>query len=212
MNGVMYKLREHWKGTLGIVLFVAALLVLLLVFNPNRKEYESESEQLAMMNTALQNSIAENTRYTGVQDKLDGAREEILDSRTALYSHFPAELREEDQIMYTVYLEKVFGTVISFEFGTTVPLMQMTDGGILGGLTLTVNYSTSYEGYKNMIKYLATDSRITSIQYSSMDYDQASDTVTGWITLLCYTMVSELNEYKPPVVTEPDTGKINIFG
>jgi len=212
MNGFTEKLREHWKGTLGIVLFIAAVLVALLIFNPARKAYESESEQLGMMNSALQQSIAENTRYAGVQDELEDAKAELEDARRELYGHFPAELREEDQIMYTVYLEKLFGTVISFEFGTAVPLMEMTDGGVLGGLTLTVNYSTDYEGYKEMIKYLATDSRITSIQYSSMEYDEATNTVTGWITLLCYTMSSELNEYSEPAVDAPDVGKENIFG
>ena len=62
-----------------------------------------------------------------------------------------------------------------------------------------------------MVNYLATDSRITSIQYATVDYDAESDRAVGTLTLLCYVMDSNLLEYHEPDVAEPQTGKYNIL-
>ena len=70
----------------------------------------------------------------------------------------------------------------------------------------------NYEGFKEMIEYLASDSRITSIQHATMEYDETNDLAIGTLTLLCYIMDSELLEYTSPDVTVPETGKENIFG
>lgn len=114
--------------------------------------------------------------------------------------------------MYVLYLEKTFGTEISFSFSSPQPITALRDGATLMGLTLTVNYKTTYRGFKNMINYLATDSKITSVQFASINYDASSDTAVGTVTLLLYLMDSDLLDYVSPDVKEPDTGKGNIFG
>ena len=48
--------------------------------------------------------------------------------------------------------------------------------------------------------------------WAGMLYDAATDTATGTVTLLLYLMDSDLLEYLPPDVAEPDTGKEGIFG
>ena len=94
---------------------------------------------------------------------------------------------------------------------TAQPITVLRDGSKLMGLTLTVNYQTTYQGFLDMVSYLSTDSRVTSVQYASIQYDAASDTAVGNITLLLYLMDSNDLEYLPPEVFEPDTGKDNIF-
>lgn len=188
----METVKRNWKAFLGGALFVLAIIVFLLVYMPASDEYDSENSRLSNEINLLQYTIVENERYAGVQGELDEAKAEVEQSRKELYEHFPAQLREEDQIMYVVYLEELFGTEINFSFGSAEPLAQLSDEAILGGLTLTVNYETDYEGYKKMIQYLATDSRITSIQYSTMDYNSSTDTAQGSLTLLCYLLVLSL--------------------
>jgi hypothetical protein len=114
----------------------------------------------------------------------------------------------EDTVLY---LEEIFGTEIYFNFGTVTPVAALSDGSMLNILSLTVNYNTSYDGFKEMINYLASDSRITSVQTASMEYDAASDTAIGSLTLSCYIMDSELLEYQSPTVTTPEVGKDIIF-
>ena len=208
----MKTLKQNWKAIVALLLLIAAMLVYFMSYRPAKQQYESKQKELNTMITALQNTIAENLRYADIQDQISAAGEEIDASRLKLYQKFPTEMKEEDQIMYVVYLEDTFGTEIQFSFGTVEPILPLSDGSILCGLTLTVNYQTNYEGFKDMINYLASDERITSIQHATMEYDEPSDVAIGTLTLLCYVIDSELLEYMQPDVTTPSTGKPNIFG
>lgn len=208
----MKTLAKNWKVVLALLMVMAAMPVFFLGYLREKKAFEAEESRLDSEIGALQATIAENLRYSDIQEQLPDAQAAVEESRLALYQKFPTELREEDQIMYVLYLEELFETEISFGFGTVAPVQVLSDGAVLEGLTLTVNYETTYQGFKEMIDYLATDSRITSIQYATVDYDAETDTATGSLTLLCYIMDSDLlPEYQEPDVTKPQTGKPNIL-
>lgn len=207
----MKVLSKYWKVLLAIVLAVAAVLMYVNAYKTEEAAYENKTKQIQTMITALEGSIRENAKYVDVQKDLEVANAEIMASRLELYEHFPVQMKEEDQIMYVLYLEKLFGTEIYFSFGSAQGLVPLQDGSILAGLTLTVNYETTYEGFKDMLEYLSTDSRITSVQYANIQYDVASDTATGTITLLLYLLPTVDGQYSPPDVAIPDTGKDSIF-
>ena len=204
-------LKKYWKLLLGLLLIAAAAYTYYNVYQTELANYESESKQLKTMISALENSIRENSRYTDIQEELEPANQAVDASRLMLYDHFPVEMKEEDQIMYVLYLEKTFGTEIQFAFGQASQITALRDGSKLMGLTLTVNYETTYKGFQNMVNYLATDSRITSVQYAQIQYDAANDKATGTITLLLYLLDSKDLEYLPPDVYQPETGKDNIY-
>lgn len=208
----MKTLAKNWKVILALLMVMAAMPVFFLGYLREKKAFEAEQSQLNSKISGLQATIAENLRYSDIQEQIPDAEASVEESRLKLYQKFPTELREEDQIMYVLYLEELFETEISFGFGTAAPVQLLRDGAVLEGLTLTVNYETTYQGFKEMIDYLATDSRITSIQYATVDYDSENDTATGSLTLLCYIMDSDLlPEYQEPDVTKPQTGKPNIL-
>ena len=207
----MSALKRNWKAIVAFLLLAAAVAVFVLVYRPAKQNYDAKSKELTTMITALQHAIVENTKYADIQDKLPGELEKLDASRLELYKKFPTEMKEEDQIMYVVYLEELFGTEIQFSFSEAVPLLPLSDGSTLMVLPLVVNYNTNYEGFKEMIDYLASDSRITSIHDATMQYDEANDVAIGSLTLMCYILDSELLEYQSPDVTEPSTGKTNIF-
>lgn len=208
----MKAITKNWKVVLALLMIMAALPIFFMGYLREKKAFEAEQSRLKTQIGTLQATIAENLRYSDIQEKLPDAEAELDGSRLALYEKFPTELREEDQIMYVLYLEELFETEISFSFGTVAPVRLLSDGAVLEGLTLTVNYETTYDGFKEMVEYLATDSRITSIQYATVDYDAENDVATGSLTLLCYIMDSEkLPDYEEPDVTKPQTGKNNIL-
>ena len=208
---MMKALAKYWKVLIALILLLAALFLYLKVYKTEEAAYQLESLQLRTLITALQNNIAENNRYADIQDELEDAKAEIVASRLALYEHFPVEMKEEDQIMYVLYLETLFGTEIEFSFSEATPLMALYDGATLQGLLLTVNYETTYKGFQDMVNYLATDSRITSVYEATIDYDAKTDKAVGTVTLLIYLMDSEALEYLPPDVAQPEIGKDNIF-
>ena len=112
--------------------------------------------------------------------------------------------------MYILYLEKQFGTEIHFSFGKAQQLVALKDGSQLMGLTLTVNYETTYQGFQDMINYLATDKTITSVQFANINYDPASNKAVGTVTLLLY-LLNDGSDYVGPEVNIPETGKDNIY-
>ena len=204
-------LGKYWKVLLALILVGAAAWMYFNVYEAEKAAYESQTKQLKSMITALETRIQENMKYADVQDKLEDATAQVMASRLDLYKHFPVEMKQEDQIMYVLYLETIFGTEIQFAFSQSQPMMALSDGATLKGLTLTVNYETTYKGFQDMITYLATDSRVTSVQYADIQYDAINDKAVGTITLLLYLVGSDLVEYLPPEIFQPETGKDNIF-
>lgn len=200
-----------WKVVLALILLAAAAFMFYMVYTPEKEAYESKYKNLNTSINVLENTIAENSMYEDIQEALPGAIEELQAKRLELYSSFPVEMKEEDQIMYVLYLEEIFGTKIDFAFATAQYITGLSDGAALEGLTLTVNYQTDYDGFKEMVNYLATDSRITSVQLATINYDTQTDTATGTVTLLLYILNSDNMQYVEPDVQVPDTGKDNPY-
>ena len=207
----MKALARYWKVLLAILLVAAAVFIYFDKYETEKATYELQVQQMQMLTDSMEMKIAENQKYAGVQDKLEDAKAEIQASRLDLYKKFPVEMREEDQIMYVLYLETVFKEEIFFSFSEAVALVPLQDGAALHGMLITVNYETTYQGFQDMIDYLAKDSRIASVYEATIDYDEKKDIASGQITLLMYLMATDALEYLPPDVAVPDTGKDNIF-
>ena len=207
----MSVLRKYWALILAILLLLGAVWFYFNNYLPKKVAYEAEVMQLEMMIPIIQKNIQENSRYADVQDQLEARTAQVEASRLALYEHFPKEMKEEDQIMYVLYLETLFGTEISFSFSSPGAIVPLRDGSTLMGLEMLVNYETTYQGFQDMITYLSTDSRITSVQSASMEYDAKTDTAVGMLALRLYLINSSDLEYLPPDVAKPETGKDNIF-
>lgn len=162
---------------------------------------------------ALDKKMKRDMQYADIQAELEGKVEQLDASRLALYENFPTQMLQEDQIMYVLYLESLFGTEIQFQFSNPVNLATLSDGARLNGLLLEVNYSTSYKGFQEMVDYLATDSRIVSIYEATISYNKYRDLATGKLKLLIYLMDNyEGATYEAPDIAVPETGKENIFG
>ena len=204
------KIMRNWRLILGIILLLAAILTFTKVYLKEKKEHEQQVSTLNMYISALEMNIAENLKYAGIQDELDAAIEEVKASQLELYESFPVELKEEDQIMYVLYLETLFGTEINFSFSTPQAMGMLSEGTLMG-MTLTVNYEATYDGFKEMINYLATDDRIVSIYNATIEYDDATNKASGEVTLLLYLIDSPLLNYASPDVKVPETGKDSIF-
>lgn len=209
----MKALAKYWKALLALVLILVAAFFYFNKYKLEKMQYEAKVQQMQTMILTLENNIQENLKYADIQDELEDAKAEIEASRQDLYKHFPVELKEEDQIMYVLYLETVFKEEIFFSFSEPAHLVQLHDGSALQGLEIVVNYETTYDGFQEMINYLATDSRIVSVQEATIEYDAKKDIAAGFVKLRLYLITSEdLREgYLPPDVAIPETGKDNIF-
>ncbi|MBQ6999918.1 MAG: hypothetical protein IJN67_02570 [Oscillospiraceae bacterium] len=263
----MKSLGKYWKVLIALLLVLIAVWIYMNKYQTEKAAYEAESKQLQSIIDVLEDQIAENLQFKDVQDQLEDSKAQLEDSRVELYQHFPKELKEEDQIMYGLYLEKVFGTEIklwevmqgnnhidnklssmgvlpkqqwsigsnqhyydvsgnklgpipgveqymgtNFHFGSAQVLAPLMDpeGANLMGLILVVNYKTTYEGFKDMINYLAQDDFVTSIYEATVSYNAKKDLAEGTLYLILYT-VDSAREYEAPDIKQFETGKDNIY-
>ena len=207
----MKVLAKYWKVLIVVILLGLAVFLYMDKYKAAEAAYETKVQQLETMKLAMESSIKENMKYAGIQDQLDDAKAELEASRLELYKNFPVEMKEEDQIMYVLYLETLFETEIFFTFSEAQGLVALQDGAVLQGLLITVNYETTYQGFQDMVNILATDSRIASVYQATIEYDAEKDVAAGYLTLILYLMDSDDLEYTPPDVFIPETGKDNIF-
>lgn len=208
----MKTIAKYWKVLLAVILIAVAAFLYFDKYKTEEAAHETKVRQMQTMNLALQANIQENEKYADVQELLPDATAELEASRRELYKHFPKEMREEDQIMYILYLETIFKEEIFFNFAQAVELTPLRDGSSLQGMLMTINYETTYEGFKDMIDYLATDSRITSVQEATIQYDAKNDIAVGYISIIVYLVDGPNRVYTEPDIAVPETGKDNIFG
>lgn len=207
----MKTLGKYWKVILSVLLLVGAVLIFVLQYLPAKVAYEQEQASLQNQINTMTIQIAENRKYASADPaKLEESTKAIMASREELYSKFPVEMKEEDQIMYMLYLEEKFGREVVFSFADEIPIVQLSDGAQMQGLTIAFDFVTTYKGFKNMVKELATDSAITSVRYAVMQYDAASDQVVGQLIVTRYIM-ADGRDYLAPVVDKPTIGKENIY-
>lgn len=209
----MKVLGKYWILLIALILVGAAVFLFFNTYRTEKLEHEVKLGQMETMIEALNKKIEKDIAYEDIQEQLEGKAEQLDASRLALYKNFPTTMLQEDQIMYVLYLESLFGTEIQFQFSSPVNLTTLSDGARLNGLLLEVNYSATYEGFKEMIDYLATDSRIVSIYEATISYNIYRDQASGTLKLLIYLMDNyEGAEYVAPDIAVPETGKENIFG
>ncbi len=201
-------LAKYWKALLALVLAAAAIPVVMKT-REAEEEHRARVQSMESSIALLQSAIDGNMPYAGVQERLEPELLALQESREALYSRFPSTLLEEDQIRYILYLEETFGTEIHFSFSSNMPMTQLNDGSILGGVTLAVNFETTYEGFKEMVNYIATDSKTASVRYATINYDAENDAATGTMVITVYTLSA--TEYTAPEPSEYETGKTTIF-
>lgn len=206
----MKALGKYWKLILAFLLLVGAVLVFVLQYLPAKTAYELEQSSLQNQISTMQVQISENQKYAPYQDQLEAATKEVEESRKELYGKFPVELKEEDQIMYMLYLEEKFGREVVFSFAEEIPIAPLSDGAQLQGVTFAFDFVTTYDGFKNMVKELATDSVITSVRYAVMQYDAQSDQVLGQLIVTRYVM-ADGRDYQAPDVDKPAIGKDQIY-
>lgn len=78
--------------------------------------------------------------------------------------------------------------------------------------TLALSYSTTYEGFKNMLRYIAAREDRMTVPSVSVTYDPVTDLVSGTITFNMFYLRNTGKEYVPPVIYGVDKGVESIFG
>ncbi|MBE6993150.1 MAG: hypothetical protein E7423_00685 [Ruminococcaceae bacterium] len=229
----MKALTRNWKAVLAVLLLIVALLVWFLAYRPAKTEFESKQANLTNELMLLQMQVAstqayneevirENKKYEPLVDKLPEETAKLARSESELLSKFPAEMREEDQIMYMVWLENVMKELdpeskndVHFAFASYEEDLKL-NGASFGGITLNYTFVMHYKAFQRLIDYLSADERIASVRYVTMNYDESTDQLIGTMGIKFYMAIP--NDYNSAYeYTEPDVpmnggqGKDNVY-
>ena len=86
-------LGRYWKVLLSLIILIAAIIIFINGYQAEKIIHEAEVNRLNTMITSLQATVADNNRYTDVQEALPEATEDIKASRLDLYQKFPVEMK-----------------------------------------------------------------------------------------------------------------------
>ena len=211
-------------GLLGIILVAVSYF---FVYKPSvEKKAELETQLATLQQQEAELVDLENNMdfYLSEIDRLEGEKAEYL-------ACFPANIKEESEIMYAVELENNVDIKFnSLNYGTPIDLLgtgeQMVAEGeaaegteaapteTVGGycLPLTASYLATYNGLKNTITHTNMHQNRMVIDQVTASYDASTGNLVGDMTINMFYMTGTENAYTEPYVPSMGIGVSNIFG
>lgn len=177
---------------------------------------------------------AKNERYTDLVVKSANRKQYLDDTsnfdtqRLDLLNSYNANLSQEQTLVFLgmveyntgVWLKQVgfseistvytFGNVSSSNPGKSSGSVYSTDYvGIKTSMTLA--YECSYDGLKDVLKYLEKFGKKATISNISFAYAETSDTVSGTMTMTLYAIKGSDREFTNPTISDVAVGTDNLF-
>lgn len=199
-------------GLVGVLLIAAAYF---FVYKPSMEEKAELEAELAK----LQSREAELVELDNNMDFYLSEIERLKVEKEEYLACFPADIKEESEIMYAVELENNIDIEFSsLNYGSDILVMgdNSTDSSAatLAGycLPMTMSYKTSYNGLKNTI--LHTNQHVNRMVIDSVtaSFDSATGYLSGSMTLNQFYIAGTENAYQEPYVPTLEIGVPNIFG
>ena len=206
-------------GLLGIILVAVSYF---FVYKPSvEKKAELEAQLATLQQQEAELVDLENNMdfYLSEIDRLEGEKAEYL-------ACFPANIKEESEIMYAVELENNVDIKFnSLNYGTPIDLLgsgeQVAEGEdgeatttAVGGycLPLTASYLSTYNGLKNTITHTNMHQNRMVIDQVTASFDASTGNLVGDMTINMFYMTGTENAYSEPYVPSMGIGVSNIFG
>jgi len=201
---------------LGIAILVCAYMMIVTPMKEKTAAIEAE-------NVGLQQKAEE---YTAVNAQSAIYKQGIVDltaEREELLNAFPAGMTREDEIMYWANMEKdnsssvaISNLVMSSWEEVYVDGAPSSEGEGATQLHLykaPVNYTyqATYDGVKDMVKYVFAQNDKKSIQAINVAYDTTSGNLVGTLDMNMYYMKGTGNDYEPTTIPSVPTGITNPF-
>lgn len=77
---------------------------------------------------------------------------------------------------------------------------------------LTLNYDVNYQGFKDILAYVASLEDRMTVPAVTASYDPVTDMLSGSLTINMYYLENTGKEYVPPVIPNIEKGVDSIFG
>lgn len=206
-----------------LILFLVGIAILVCAYMMIVTPMKEKTATIEAENVALQQKAEE---YTAVNAQSAIYKQGIVDltvEREELLAAFPAGITKEDEIMYWANMERENNDTLaisnlvmsSWEEVYVEGAPSSTGEGAtqlhLYKAPVNYTYQATYDGVKNMVKYVFAQDDKKSIQALSVAYDGSTGNLVGTLDMNMYYMNGTGDEYKPYSIPAVPTGITNPF-
>ena len=184
--------------------------------------YKPSMEEKAELETKLASVQAREAELSNLENNMDfylSEIERLKVEKAEFLACFPADIKEESEIMYAVELENnVDIKFSSLSYGTDILVLgdngTDTTNATLAGycLPMAMSYQTSYEGLKNTIIHTNQHANRMVIDALTASFDSTTGYLSGSMTLNQFYIAGTENAYQEPYGPTLEIGLPNIFG
>ncbi len=199
-------------GLVGVLLIAASYFFMYKPSMEKKVELEAQLATIQKHEAELVNLENNMDFYLSEIDRLEGEKEVFL-------ACFPADIKEESEIMYAVELENTVDIKFSsLSYGSDITVLgsDATDSAnaTLAGycVPMTMAYETSYAGLKNTILHTKQHQNRMVIDAVTASFDSTTGYLSGSMTLNQFYIAGTENAYQEPYVPTLEIGLPNIFG
>ena len=199
-------------GLVGVILVACSYF---FMYKPSMEEKATLEAELA----EVQSKEAELVELDNNMEFYVSEIERLKVEKAEYLACFPADIKEESEIMYAVELENnVDIEFSSLNYGSDITLLSddgtETEEATLAGycLPMTMVYRTSYNGLKSAIIHTNQHKNRMVIDSVTASFDSATGYLSGGMTLNQYYIAGTENAYQEPYVPPLEFGLPNIFG
>lgn len=203
---------------------LVAVIVYILVYNPTMEK----TEALEAENNQLAQQVAQLEEWEREVDRFQEETAQMIADVNEVFSHFPAESRSEDAIMYAVELENQDTNTYISSVGITEPALvyeaapttillnsTMEEGQRIYRLysqQITYTQEFTYSGMKTYVNAIVGNEDRKSIETLNMAYDRSTGILIGTTAMNLYTLDGTDKPYQETMIPSMSVGTSNIFG
>lgn len=198
----------------GVVLVFLVYQFVFLALTRSTNSLKSEKETLQIQVDDMQKMKASEDGYESQTTKMQDEMNTIFDS-------IPSNLTSEDEIIYVDNVETKYNMQITSLSMPEAQLMYTMnedgtnvtdDGKFLYSVPVTIACTTSYDGIKDYLRNMQSESYSKSIDNISLTFDSETGDLSGTMTVNMQYLLGSDREYVPLTVDGIEIGTANIFG
>lgn len=212
------------KRDLYLLLALAGVIIAFCAWNFGFKKVSAKTETLRNDTAVIQ---AEIDKYSAVKNNIDIYQKGIEDATNkiaGILRKFPSNVLTEDAVMLGRELEKndnstyvsttAIGENVSVFTAQSVPA-EATAAPVTYQLLsrqISMSYTTSYEGFKEMLDYINGHANRMSMDNYALSYDTSTGLLSGSATIDMYSVTGTDKAYVEQNLSGVKLGTDNIFG
>lgn len=214
------KKRALSDSELRLILLLLAVLLLAATYFFVYSKSVAAAQELEAQNAIDSATVKTLESMIDRREQVEAETEALRQSIQDIIAKYPADLTTEKSIDILQNIENFTNVEISnVSFLMGVLLMDFTYPAEETNIpptgyysALSMGYTASYDGYKEMLDYMSRLQDRMIAPAVSATYDGVSDMVSGNITVNLYYLQNTGKEYVAPVTSGIDKGVESIFG